>query len=175
MQKRMQKLIKPGLQLRLVLIFLCTAGLAVQVQAILLAFTLSQLADDMPTDGNLLLARMPEFIGNNILLTLLFLFPLTIAVGIVATFRFAGPLHRFERFLVDVKDGRQAEPCRLRKGDELGEICALLNEITEPLRARNGSPSDEPRNREVESVHPALPFPRLAAEEARPKRRPSAS
>src|SRR5262249_32523747 len=99
MSIRKKRLINPGLQLRLVVVFLCCAGLAVQVEAILIAFTLSRLAEKMPTDGQRLLDAMPEFLTTNLILTFLVLAPLTLGVGIVATFRIAGPLHRFEQFL----------------------------------------------------------------------------
>ena len=58
MYKRKKKLINPRLQLRLVAIFLFVAVLAVQIEAILAALSLSQLAESLPNDGPLVLAEV---------------------------------------------------------------------------------------------------------------------
>ena len=67
------------------------------------------------------------------------LLPLTIAIGILVTFRIAGPLYRFERFLELVIRGEQVGPCKLRNGDELQDLCDLINEATRPLRMRTAN------------------------------------
>jgi hypothetical protein len=157
MQKRKQKLINPRLQLRLVAIFLCAAGLAVQVEAILIATTLSHLAGQMPNDGAVLLDQLPEFVRTNLLLTFLVLAPLMLGVGVVATFKIAGPLYRFEQFLIAVRDGTQVGPCRIRDGDELQYICNLLNEVTEAQRARAAGTPETKKLGNVEHPQPALP------------------
>mgnify|MGYP005703992283 CR=1 FL=1 len=60
--------------------------------------------------------------------------PLVYAVGILTTFRFAGPIYRFEMFLGQVRRGENPADCRLRKGDHLKDFCELLNDVTRPLR-----------------------------------------
>jgi hypothetical protein len=169
MQSRKKKLINPGLQLRLVAIFLCSAALAVQAEAILITYTLTKLAEDMPNDGSVLLSQLPEFVRTNLLMTFALLAPLTLGVGIVATFRIAGPLYRFQQFLQAVKEGRQVEPCTIRKGDELHDFCVLLNDVTAPLRAKAQAPASVPAP-EVEAVAPAIPAPK-AKESEKPKSR----
>jgi len=159
MQSRKKKLINPGLQLRLVAIFLCSAALAVQAEAILITYTLTKLAEDMPNDGSVLLSQLPEFVRTNLLLTFALLTPLTLGVGIVATFRVAGPLYRFQQFLQAVKEGRQVEACTIRKGDELHDFCVLLNDVTAPLRAKAQANVPVPAPA-VESVAAAIPAPR---------------
>jgi hypothetical protein len=62
--------------------------------------------------------------------------PLTIAVGVLATFRIVGPIYRFETYLRGVLRGDQLGPCKIRKGDAFGEMCTLINEVTEPARRR---------------------------------------
>ncbi len=165
MQSRKKKLINPGLQLRLVAIFLCSAALAVQAEAILITYTLTKLAEDMPNDGSVLLSQLPEFVRTNLLLTFALLAPLTLGVGIVATFRVAGPLYRFQQFLQAVKEGRQVEPCTIRKGDELHDFCVLLNDVTAPLRAKAQAAAPE-SVKEVESVAAAIPAPRAKETES---------
>lgn len=164
MHSRKKKLIRPGLQLRLVLTFLCAAALSVQAQAIMLAFTLSRLADYMPSDGARVLEQLPEFIVENVLLGLAILVPVTLGVGLFATFRIAGPIYRFEQFLRAVRDGQQVEPCRLRKGDELMDLCELLNEVTAPLRARAAGRAPNPDPSALHSVAPAIPHARESVE-----------
>ena len=158
MQTRKKKLINPGLQLRLVAIFLCSAALAVQAEAILITYTLTKLAEEMPNDGSVLLTQLPEFVRTNLLLTFALLAPLTLGVGIVATFRVAGPLYRFEQFLQAIKEGRQVDPCKLRKGDELHGFCTLLNDVTAPLREKAASAARAPEV-QVDAVAPAIPAP----------------
>jgi len=159
MRFRKKKLINPGLQLRLVAIFLCTAALAVQAEAILITYMLTRLAARMPTDGNLLLSELPEFVRTNLLLTFAVLGPLTLVVGIVATYRIAGPLYRFEQFLRNMREGKQIEPCTLRKGDELHEMCDLLNDVTRPLRTRSSVASFGLRASDLDAITSALPAP----------------
>jgi signal peptidase II len=62
------------------------------------------------------------------------LLPLTIAVGILVTFRIAGPVYRFEQYLKSVLRGELTGPCRIRKGDEFHELCELLNQVVSTLR-----------------------------------------
>jgi len=158
--RRKKKLINPRLQLRLVVIFLCAAGLAVQVEAILLTLTLTRLSRTMTNGGSELLEHVPEFVRTNLVLTFLLLTPVMLGVGIVATFKIAGPLHNFEQFLRAVRDGRQVEPCQIRKGDELQSLCTLLNEVTAPLRARAAPDSGSKRAHDVADPLPAIPAER---------------
>lgn len=160
--KRKKKLINPRMQLRLILIFFCAAGLAVQVEAVLIAATMSRLAKTLPNDGAELSERIPEFVRTNLILAFLVLTPVMLFIGVIATFKICGPLYRFEQFLRAVRDGRQIEPCRIRKDDELHDFCTLLNEVTAPLRERavkecglNPAGVDEPQ--------PALPAERREA------------
>jgi hypothetical protein len=160
LMRRKKKLIKPRLQLRLVAIFLCAAGLAVQVEAILIALTLARLSRTLTHDGSELLEQLPEFVRTNLLLTFLLLTPVMLGVGIVATFRIAGPLHNFEQFLRAVRDGQQVEPCQIRKGDELQSMCTLLNEVTAPLRERAASNSASKSAHDLDGPRPAIPSER---------------
>ena len=157
MFQRKKKLINPRLQLRLIGIFLCAAGLAVQVEAILITLTLTRLAGGLPNDGSELIEQVPEFVRTNLMLTFLLLAPLMLGVGIVATFKIAGPLHRFEQFLRAVRDGQQVEPCKIRKGDELQTLCILLNEVTAPLRERAAAKTGTGHSHDVDGPRPALP------------------
>jgi hypothetical protein len=154
MALRKKKLIKPSLQLKLAGMFLCAAGLAVQVEAILLAATLRRAAEKLPYDGGTLLNEIPEIVRTNLLLTFVLLTPVMLGVGVAVTFRIAGPLYRFELYLKALRDGRQSEPCRLRKTDSLQDFCELLNEATAPLR-RNAATSVAPATPALNDSPPA--------------------
>jgi hypothetical protein len=160
MQQRKKKLIEPRLQLRFSLAFLSTALLLVLVQAIVIHFVLQRLAARLPHDSELLRAEIPGTLLISFAFTFLFLAPLSLAIGVNATFRVLGPLYRFRVFLRQLADGEHPAPCRIRERDELQDFCDLLNEVTEPLR--RSSP-------EVEVVDgpeqdPELPDPALPRE-----------
>lgn len=142
--KRKIRLVRPKLQLRLVLTFLGLSALALALQFVMLAALLSDVAADLPADGPVLLEQLP----NRLLWVLAFSFgvclPLTFCVGVVVTFRFAGPIYRFEKYLEGLARGEQVDECRLRRGDELQEFCALLNRATAKLRVEPHAEPVEP-------------------------------
>jgi signal peptidase II len=142
--KRRIKLIQPRLQLRLILSFLGVTALALTLQFILFTSTLTRLASELPEDGPLLLELVPEHVLAVLFISTGVLLPLTFFVGVLVTFRIAGPLYRFELFLKDVIRGSEPADCRLRKGDELKGLCELLNEATAPLRTRHATPRPLP-------------------------------
>lgn len=124
---RTRKLVKTSLQLRLVTIFVTLAFIATMVQVILLNRSVLELASRMPSGGDLLLRELPGVLGLNLLITALVLVPIVVGVGILVTHRIAGPVYRFEQHLGAIARGEPMAPCRLRKGDELMELCAAIN------------------------------------------------
>lgn len=145
-QKRRIQLIQPRLQMRLILTFLGVSIIGLILQFILFAATISSLADDLPQDGPLLLERIPTFTFAVLAITLCVVFPLTIAVGILSTFRIAGPLYRMERHLDSIARGEATDDCRIRQDDELQEFCGKLNAAVNALKQRRlalvGDPDD---------------------------------
>lgn len=134
--RRRKKLIKPGLQLRLSANFMGLVVLMLGLQFILLTLIFQEAANELPNDGALLLSLANGSAFRLLLVSALVFLPLTLLVGIASTFRFAGPLYRFERFLSSVRDGEQPEDFRLRSRDELHDLAALINEATRPLRTK---------------------------------------
>jgi hypothetical protein len=141
MKLRDKKLLDPRLQLKFVAAFACTAGLAAMVQTLVLSRSLAELAAQLPADGPLVRNRTLSILTSSTVWTLLLLVPICIAIGLLMSFRIAGPLHRFRCFLTDLIAGKKPEDCRLRKGDELQDVCELLNAATAPLRT--ASPGEE--------------------------------
>lgn len=143
--QRRNKLPKPRLQLRLVGYFLGASGLSLLLQYLLFAHRVSETAARLPSGGEYLMDALPSLLFEVLGLSFLVLLPATALVGILVTFRVAGPVFRFERFLEGVARGEEVQPCRLRRGDELGELCDRINLATQPLRRENAERgADEP-------------------------------
>lgn len=132
--RRRRKLIRPGLQLRLSAKFVGLIALMLGLQFVLLDALIGETAA-ATSDGAASMSDQMWSVGVQLLgwSAVVFL-PLTLLVGVIASFRFAGPLYRFDVFLKAVAAGEQPEDIRLRSGDELKELATLLNEATRPLR-----------------------------------------
>lgn len=148
-EKRRKKLIEPRLQMRFSLIFLTSAALAALVQSIVFSYLLMRIADRLPNDGLALKSSLLEVLGASFLVTLSILVPLTLAVGIASTHRIVGPLCRFRVFLTALAKGERPPACRIRKGDELQDLCELLNLATEPLRTQDQASHGRPIEKEA--------------------------
>jgi hypothetical protein len=133
-ERRRIKLIKPRLQMKLVGVFVGLSGLGFLLQSLHVGLRLSELASSVPEGGTYLMAVMPELPLEILLVSFGMLLPLTIAVGILVTFRIAGPVYRFEKYLTQVINGEEVGPCRIRDGDEFQELCDLINQATAKLR-----------------------------------------
>jgi signal peptidase II len=136
--RRRIKLIKPRLQLKLVGVFVGLSALGFLLQSLHVGLRLSELAANVPEGGTYLMAVMPELPLEILLVSFGMLLPLTIAVGILVTFRIAGPVYRFEKYLKAVIRGEETGPCRIRKGDEFQELCELINQASAAFRERGG-------------------------------------
>lgn len=139
---RKKKLIKPALQLKLAGIFMGAALAVVSIQAYTLNKTTLALASYLPNDQELFRKLWPDYFLQNTALAGLLILVAMFGVGVAVTFRIAGPLYRFERYLRDLRDGTETGPCNLRANDDLKEFCDLLNEATAPVRARNQAAQD---------------------------------
>jgi hypothetical protein len=144
--RRRIKLIKPKLQMKLVGVFVGLSALGFLLQSLHVGLRLSELAANVPEGGTYLMAVMPELPLEILLVSFGMLLPLTIAVGILVTFRIAGPVYRFEKYLTSVIRGEEVGPCRIRKGDEFHELCELINQATAALREQG---AHEPKAGEV--------------------------
>ncbi|MCI0548990.1 MAG: hypothetical protein L0027_17130 [Candidatus Rokubacteria bacterium] len=133
--KRKQKLIRGTFQIRLVTRFVGLAALALLLQFLLLGGLLFRTVSGLEGDGGELYGELPGMLLLVFGLSVGVLLPILFGFGVVLTFRIAGPLHRIERFLAEVAEGAAHEPCSIRSGDELQELCRLVNAATEPARA----------------------------------------
>lgn len=135
--RRRRKLIKPRLQLKLVFTFAGISMLAFLLQYLLLARELTQFASRLPSGGDELMAGAPQMLTQVLLTSFGVLLPVIFTVGIFVTFRIAGPVYRFEQYLGQIQSGEAQTPCKLRDGDELNELCEVINAATKPLREAN--------------------------------------
>jgi len=138
--RRRRKLIQPGLQLRLTFTFVGISALSLLLQFVLFANAITNLALELPRDGAVVMERSSGLLGSVLLVSFLVFLPLTFGIGVLATFRIAGPVYRFKAFLSAVLRGERPPDFHLRKGDELQDLAELMNVVTEPLRR----PSDAP-------------------------------
>ena len=153
--RRRKKLIKPRLQLKLTLTFVGLSALSLLLQFILFQNTLAEAALDLPHDSDVLLGATNGLLAHVLLVSFLAFLPLTFLVGILTTFRIAGPIYRFEQFLSAVQRGERPPDFRLRRGDELMDLAALINAATEPLRKEESSvPEGETDVDAVQSLTP---------------------
>lgn len=125
--KRVQKLSKASLQVKIILAFLLVASVSALFQVYLLNRFALVVSRELPTDGHLLLSHLPNMLSTSLALTFAVLIPGTFLVGLLVTHRVAGPVYAIERYLERHLEGREQGPCRVRKGDELQELCELVN------------------------------------------------
>lgn len=135
--KRRIKIIRPRLQLKLVFSFLGMTLLALMLQFMVFLKTVTNIASALPADHDVLMEAVPEIVVQSLLLTFLVIVPLVFLVGVLMTFRIAGPIYRFESWCKSLLRGEDPGECRLRQGDELNELCSLLNQVGAPLREKN--------------------------------------
>jgi len=91
-----------------------------------------------------LLAQIPPLVQRSMFWTFALQIPIYMAVGIVITFRIAGPLFSIERFLRRVAAGEDAGRCRVRENDELQDLCGLVNDAVDHLRAEGADEQPGP-------------------------------
>ena len=133
LHKRRLKLVDPKLQIQLTMVFVGLSALGVVMQFILFQSTLSKLSYQLPNDGLLLMESVNSALPGILGVTLLAILPLTYLVGVLTTFRIAGPVYRMNMYLRDVAEHGYHGPCRLRKGDKLQELAAQLSKTVEHL------------------------------------------
>lgn len=132
-----KRLVRPGLQLRLIGVFSTLLAMAALFQVALLAAGLERMLPESARQG----LDQVRLFGLTIVVTLAIWVPLVAAVGIAVTHRIAGPVHRFEDHLGALARGENPGLCRLRPKDELHELGAAINAAVERLRQDAQPPS----------------------------------
>ena len=150
--RRRIKIIRPKLQLKLVLTFVGLTILALMLQFMVFLRVITSVAAAQPTDADVLMDAVPTVLLHSLLLTFCIVVPLVFLVGILLTFRIAGPVYRFEAYIKQILSGVNPGDCKLREGDELNELCALINQVTLPVREKleKPAPKEAPAAAEAE-------------------------
>jgi hypothetical protein len=120
----------------MILAFLGVAATTLLLQFALFASVLAGVAAELPQDGAALLERTTALSSTILLVSFGVLLPLCFFVGVLVTFRVAGPLYRFEKHLDAMARGFDPGPCRIRKGDELQDFCLSFNRALDRMRER---------------------------------------
>ena len=153
-QLRARKLIDKSLQFRLVGAFVAVGCVATLFQVVLLNQSMLSLSKSMAANGDLLLQETPPILIRSVLITLCVLVPAMTLVGILVTHRIAGPAYRMRMHLQEIeRSGEISQPCKIRKHDELQDMCTLLNRALERVSGQSHQPV-EPVS--VEDKHAAL-------------------
>jgi hypothetical protein len=134
-QRRRTKLILPRLQLWLIGTLTGTASLALVAQYQILTTRLAEFAQTMPSGGSYLAQEIPRLTTGMLLISFGLLLPTIVGLGVLVTFRIAGPIFRFKQHLDAVARGEDVGPCRVRRGDLLHDLCASINQAVGTLRA----------------------------------------
>jgi len=144
--KRRKKLIAPALQLKMTAIFFGIACVGVITQTMLFNRGLLEISESLPAGSEILIAKLPGVLTRSLLTTVLLLAPMAFAVGILITFRIAGPLYRFKVYLGAIAKGENPGRCRIRERDELHDLCELINAAIDRLQVdgAKASSDDEP-------------------------------
>lgn len=163
--KRRIKLIKPRLQVRLTMTFVGLAAMGLVLQFLLLMARMSKHSLGFESGGSALFEQLDSLLLGALLTAALLFLPLVFAVGILTTFRIAGPLYRIERHLEQVARGESPGKCKLRKGDDLQELCDLLNHALDRLEAerRTGTTEEGSESLETPAAEESARRPRVVA------------
>jgi hypothetical protein len=141
MQARKKKLVRNDIQLKLALLFALSTSMALVLQFMLFLATMTGRGLDERGLGRAH-AEIVEATLVTLALSVLIVLPLMLLVGVLATHRYAGPIFAFRGFLEALTRGERPEDLRLRKHDELKDVCDLLNRATAPLRRRDAPRAD---------------------------------
>jgi len=136
-QRKRIRIVLPSLQRPMVLFAFCGAGMSVVLTACVVARRLSNLAENLPNDGDLVMEQMSQALMGDFAIALGVALPAFTLLTLLLTMPFVGVLYRFQSFLKGTVDGSETEPCDLRDTDPMSEVCDLLNAATEGQRAIN--------------------------------------
>ena len=125
--KRKKKLINKPMQLKMVAVFTAIGCTCALFQVVLVNFGLLGLAKSIPGGGTEVLSKARGMMAQNVLWTLAAMIPLMTCVGVILTHRIAGPAYRMTQHCKAIAAGEPVRPCKIRKDDELHDLCDALN------------------------------------------------
>jgi hypothetical protein len=133
-RRRKFRLLRPALQIRLMVAFGGIALLALGLQFLLFQRAIGEAALAMHGSDAVVVERLAGDLVTTLLVSIGVLLPAVVAVGTSVVLRFVGPLYRFETYLREVLAGRDPGSLRLRRGDDLQDLAGLIDRVAEPVR-----------------------------------------
>ncbi len=149
---RRSRLPNKNLQLRLTGLFVGMSAVGLATQHCLSMLALRSAVRSVPNVPEEFVTSLTSSLAGYAALTALVLFPLTIAVGVFATFRIAGPVYRIEQHLLSLSRGEDPGTCRVREGDEFQNVVDALNAAMEKLDVGESAATLSPDDRETADV-----------------------
>ena len=137
--RRRRKIIEPGLQLKIGVIF---TFVLISTLAFFAARMHLVVANHGGMGSEQVKGSFGEILWKELMVALALGIVLMMSVAVAVTFRIAGPAYRMRQFLKAVRRGTQTGPCRLRDGDLFHDLCELINEATAERRAQNEQSAD---------------------------------
>lgn len=136
-RRRRFRLLRPALQMRLMIAFGSVGLLALGLQFLLFYRALGEASLAMTSADAALVDELSKQLLIGLAASVAMLVPLVLAIGTSLVLRFVGPVYRFETWIGQVLRGEDPGPCRLRKGDDLIELSALIDALGAERRAAN--------------------------------------
>lgn len=136
MSRRRKKFIESELQLRIVFMILLISILALLINLQMSLTSVWSISAGAFTSVENALDQVQKGLVMKFLITAVLTIPLCISAGILFSFRFAGPIYKFKKYFRELVHSRWDERCRLRKGDDLKDLCEAINDGLEQFRGR---------------------------------------
>ncbi len=135
MNPRTKKLIRLDVQLRVVLIALCVASCVLLVNFQLSLGAVASAAKGLKngTSARAAIEDLRISMINRFALSIGLTIPMAAVVGILYSFKFAGPIHGLSKYFNQLKLGPWNKRCSLRKGDDLQDLATAINDALDPL------------------------------------------
>lgn len=136
MRLRRKKLIRLDVQLRVVLIALCVASfvLLINFQLCMTGLEVSKGKFSVGTSPYFALEGLRSLLVSRFLVSIALSIPMAALVGVLYSFKFAGPIFRFSKYFHDLQAGSWNQRCAVRKGDDLQDLCVSINGAIDPIR-----------------------------------------
>lgn len=142
-KRRRFRLLRPALQLRLMAAFGGVGLLALGLQFLLFYRAVGEASLASGSADAAVVKEISSSLLVSLFASIAVLLPLVIAIGTSFVLRFVGPIYRFEMWIGQVLGGGDPGPCRLRTGDELQELGALIDALGEERRRANAEDTSE--------------------------------
>ena len=138
MNRRKTKFIRPDMQLKVIFITFFVASFVLLIDFQLCLSGLWSLSTRVGGTAavDLALEEMRLTLIRKFLVAFGLAIPLSVCVGILYTFRFSGPIHRFKLYFGQLAAGRWDARCELREADQLRDVCERINSGVDVLRTQ---------------------------------------